>query len=183
MPGFSVLHYLLEFAQTHVHWVSDAIQPSHPFPSPPTFNLSHHQGLFQWVGSLHQVAKELELQFQHQSFQWISLDIKMLKKKKKKIQERARKVNLHFTERHFIVPDSKSAGQRPQFRSITVFNLNMASKNTGLLWGSISSSVIWMTCIKWSMRSLDAIILSIILFFFNFSKYVLKVNIFSPLLS
>ena len=72
-----------KFAQTHVHWVSDAIQPSHPFPSPPTFNLSHHQGLFQWVGSLHQVAKELELQFQHQSFQWISLDIKMLKKKKK----------------------------------------------------------------------------------------------------
>ena len=49
MPGFPVLHYLQEFAQTHVHWVDDAIQPSHPLlsPSPPTFNLSLHQGLFQ----------------------------------------------------------------------------------------------------------------------------------------
>ena len=56
MPGFSVLHYLPEFAQTHVHWVYDAIQPSHPPspPSPPVFNLSQRQGLFQWVGSLRQ---------------------------------------------------------------------------------------------------------------------------------
>ena len=62
---------LLEFVQTHVHWVGDAIQPSNPLssPSPPALNLSQHQGLFQWVGSLHQVAKLLELQ--HQSFQWI----------------------------------------------------------------------------------------------------------------
>ena len=64
---------LPELAQTHVHWVSDAVQPSHPlsFPSPPALNLSQHQGLFQWVGSSHQVAKVLELQLQHQSFQWI----------------------------------------------------------------------------------------------------------------
>ena len=70
-PGFHVLHYLLELAQTHVHWVSDAIQPSHPLssPSPPTFNLSQHQGLFQWVDPLHRVAKVLELQLQHHSFQ------------------------------------------------------------------------------------------------------------------
>ena len=70
-PGFPVLHCLPEFAQSHVHWVGDAIQPSHPlsFPSLSTFNLSQHQGLFQWVGSSHQVAKVLE--FQHQSFQWI----------------------------------------------------------------------------------------------------------------
>ena len=56
MPGFPVLHYLLEFTQTHVHWVSDAIQPSNPLSptSPPAVNLFHHQGLFQWVGSLHQ---------------------------------------------------------------------------------------------------------------------------------
>ena len=56
--------HLLELAQTHVHWVSDSIQPSHPLssPSPHAVNLSHHQGLFQWVGSLHQVAKVLELQ-------------------------------------------------------------------------------------------------------------------------
>ena len=72
-PVFLVLHYLPEFAQTHVHWVSDAIQPSHPLSSPslPTFNHSLHQGLFQWVDSLHEVAKVLEFQLQHQSFKWI----------------------------------------------------------------------------------------------------------------
>ena len=70
-PGLPVHHQLPEFTQTHVHWVSDAIQPSHPLlsPSPPTLNLSQHQGLFKWVNSLHQVAKVLELQLQHQSFQ------------------------------------------------------------------------------------------------------------------
>ena len=58
-PGSSVLHYLLEFAQTHVHWAGDAIQPSHPLlpSSPPALHLSQHQDLFQWVCSLHQVAK------------------------------------------------------------------------------------------------------------------------------
>ena len=68
MPGFPVLHYHLEFSQTHVHWVGNAIQPSHPLlsPSPPAINLSQHQCLFQWFGSLHQVAKILE--FQHKSF-------------------------------------------------------------------------------------------------------------------
>ena len=71
MPGFSV--QLPEPAQTHVHRVGDAIQPSHPLlsPSPPVFNLSQHQGLFHWVNSSHQVAKVLEFQLQHQSFQWI----------------------------------------------------------------------------------------------------------------
>ena len=72
MPGFPVLHYLSEFAEIYVHWVSDAIQPSHPllpsflssiFPSIRVFS--------QWVSSLHQVAKVLEFKFQHQSFQWI----------------------------------------------------------------------------------------------------------------
>ena len=73
MPGLPVSHHILEFAQTHVHWVIDAIQPSHSLssPSPPAFNLSWHQGLFQWVGSSHQVAKVLVLQLQYQSFQWI----------------------------------------------------------------------------------------------------------------
>ena len=72
-PGFPVLHCLPEFAQTHIHGVNDAIQPSHPLlsPSPPAFNLSQHQGLFQWVSPSHQVAERLELQLQHQSFQWI----------------------------------------------------------------------------------------------------------------
>ena len=72
-PGFPAHHQLPELAQTHVYWVGDAIQPSHPLlsPSPPIFNLSQHQGLFQWVSSLHQVAKVLEFQLQHQSFRWI----------------------------------------------------------------------------------------------------------------
>ena len=65
-------HQLLGPAQTHVHWVGDAIQPSHPISSPSSaFSLSHHQDLFQWVSSSHQVAKVLEFQLQHQSFQWI----------------------------------------------------------------------------------------------------------------
>ena len=69
-PGFPVRHQLLELAQTEVHWVGDAFQPPHPlsFPSPPVFNLSQHQDLFQWVSSLYQVAKVLELQLQHQPF-------------------------------------------------------------------------------------------------------------------
>ena len=72
-PGLPVHHQLPEFTQTHVHQVGDAIQPSHPLSSPflPAFNLSQHQGLFQQVSSLHQVAKVLELQLQHQSFLWI----------------------------------------------------------------------------------------------------------------
>ena len=74
-PVFPVHHQIPELAQTHVHRVGDALQPSHPLssPSPPAFNLSQHQGLFQWVSSLHQVAKVLEIQLQHQSFQWRTL--------------------------------------------------------------------------------------------------------------
>ena len=71
-PGLPVHHQLQESTQTHVHWVGDAIQPSHPLssPSPPAPNPSQHQGLFQWVNSSHEVAKVLEFQLQHQSFQW-----------------------------------------------------------------------------------------------------------------
>ena len=92
-PGLPVHHKLPEFTQTHVHWVGDAIQPSHPlsYPSRPTLNLSQHQGLFKWVSSSHQVAKVLEFQLQYQSLQcntqgwspsewtgWISLQSKGL---------------------------------------------------------------------------------------------------------
>ena len=95
VPGFPVLCYLPEFAQTHVHQVSDAIQPSYTL-SPPSLLaliLSQHQGLFQRTGSSHQVAKVLELQLQHQSFNeysklisfridgWISLKSKGLSQK------------------------------------------------------------------------------------------------------
>ena len=70
MPGLPVHNQLLELTQIHVHWVGDAIQPSHPLlsSSPPAFNLSQHQGLFKWVSSSHQVAKVLESLLQHQSF-------------------------------------------------------------------------------------------------------------------
>ena len=72
MPGLPVHHQLLEFTQIHVHWVGDAIQPFHPLssPSPPALNLSQHQGFLKWVSSSHQVAKVLEFELQHQSFQW-----------------------------------------------------------------------------------------------------------------
>ena len=72
MPALPVHHQLPESTQSHVHWVGDAIQPSHPLSSlsPPTPNLSQHQGLFKWASSSHQVAKVLEFQLQHQSFQW-----------------------------------------------------------------------------------------------------------------
>ena len=73
-PGLPVLHQLLEFTQTHVHWVIDAIQLSHPLTSPssPAFNFYQHQGLFKWISSSYQVAKVLEFQLQHQSLQLIS---------------------------------------------------------------------------------------------------------------
>ena len=70
--GLPVYRQPLEFTRMHIHWVFDAIQPSHPLSSPsPTLNISQHQGLFKWVTSSHQVAKVLEFQLQHQSFQWI----------------------------------------------------------------------------------------------------------------
>ena len=70
-PGLPVHHQLLEFTQIYVHWVGDAIQPSHPLssPSPPAPNPSLYQSLFQWVNSSHEVAKVLEFQLQHHSFQ------------------------------------------------------------------------------------------------------------------
>ena len=70
-PGLPVYHQCPEFTQAHVHLVGDAIQPSHPLssPSPPAPNSSQHQGFFHWVKSLHEVAKVVEFQLQHHSFQ------------------------------------------------------------------------------------------------------------------
>ena len=72
MSGLPVHHQLLDSTKTHVHQVGDAIQPTHPLssPSPPALNLSQQEGLFKWVSSSHQMAKVLEFQLQHQSFQW-----------------------------------------------------------------------------------------------------------------
>ena len=76
-PGLPVHHQLPEPTQTHVHWVGDAIQTSHPLSSPslPALNLSQHQSLFKWVSSSHHVAKVMEFQLQHQSFQWTRTDL------------------------------------------------------------------------------------------------------------
>ena len=73
-PGLPPVHHqLLGLTQTHVHSVNDAIQPSYPqlFPFSPAFNLSQHLGFYKWVSSSHQVAKGLEFQLQHRSFQWM----------------------------------------------------------------------------------------------------------------
>ena len=80
-PGLPVHHQLPESTQTHVHWASDAIQPSHRLlsPSPPTLELSQHQGLFKWVSSLHQVAKVLEFQLQHQTMNTQDLSLPNIK--------------------------------------------------------------------------------------------------------
>ena len=74
-PGLLVHHQLLDYTQTHVHWVSDDIQPSNPLSSPssPAFNLSQHRGLFKWVSSSHQVARVLEFQLQHPSSEYSGL--------------------------------------------------------------------------------------------------------------
>ena len=104
-PGLPVHHQLPEPTQTHVHWVSDAIQPSHPLssPSPPARNLSQHQGLFKWVSSSHSVPKVLEFQLQHQSFQWIP------------------RTDLHYNGlvgSLFSPRDSQESSPTPQFKSI-----------------------------------------------------------------
>ena len=110
--GLLVHYQLPRFTQTHVHWVSDTIQPSHPlsFPSPLAFNLSQHQGLFQWVSSSHQLAKVLELQLQHWSFQWV--------------------FRADFSEDWLVLSpcspkDSQESSPSPQFESInsSVFSL------------------------------------------------------------
>ena len=94
-----------QFTQTHVHWVGDAIQPSHPLspPSPPTFSLSQHQGLFQWVNTSHEVAKVLEFQLQHQSFQWTP---------------RADSFRMDWLDLLAVQGTLKSLLQHPSFRSI-----------------------------------------------------------------
>ena len=120
-PGLPVHHQLPEFTQTHGHWVGDAIQPSHPLssPSPPAFNLSQHQSLFKWVSSSHQVAKGLEFQLQHQSFQWIfRIDF---------LQDR-------LVRTLYSPSDSQESSPTPQFKSIN-------SSALSFLYSSILTSI------------------------------------------
>ena len=114
-PGFPVLHRLPKLAQTHVYWVCEAIQSSHSLssPSPPAFNLSQHQGLFKWVSSLRQVAKVLELQLKHRSFQeifrvdflkvdWFDL-LAIQGTLKSLLQHHSSKASIHWHSAFFIV--------------------------------------------------------------------------------
>ena len=104
-------HQIPELAQTHAHRVGDAIWPSHPLssPSPPTFNLSQHQGLSKWVSSSHQVAKVLKFQLQHQSFQWLF---------------RTDLLSDGLVESPCSPRDSQESSPTPQFKSISSLALS-----------------------------------------------------------
>ena len=108
-PGLPVHHQLLEFTQTHVHRVSDAIQPSHPLssPSPPAPYPSQHQSLFQWVNSSHEVAKVLEFQLQHHSLQR---------------NPRADLLQNGLVGSPCSPRDSKESSPTPQFKSISLLH-------------------------------------------------------------
>ena len=128
-PGFPVLQYLLEFAQALFHWVDDAFQPSHPLlhPSPLVLNLSQHQGLFQWVGSSHHVAKVLELQ--HQPFQWI--------------------VRVDFIQdwqvwSHCCSRDSQESSLAPQIKSINSAVFSLVYVQLSHLYMILETQKIWL---------------------------------------
>ena len=116
MPGSSVLFYLLEFAQIHVHWVGDDIQPSHPLPPPYSFafNLSQHQGLFQWVSSSHQVAKHWNFSFsispsnEYSGFisfkkDWLDLDLLAVRGLKSILEHHSSKASILQYSALFII--------------------------------------------------------------------------------
>ena len=130
-PGLPVHHKLPKFTQTHVHQVGDAIQPSHPLssPSPPAPNPSQHQGLFQWVNSSHEVAKVLEFQLQHQSFQKIFRTDFLLE---------------GLAGSPCSLRDSQESSPAPQFKSI---NSSMLS--------FLYSPTLTSTCDHWKNHSLD----------------------------
>ena len=145
-PGLPVHHQLPEFTQTHAHWVGDAIQPSHPLscPSPLSFNLSQHQGLFQWVSSLHQVAKVLELQLQHQSFQWIfrtDLDLLAMQGTLKSVlQHHSSKASILRHSAFFIVQFSHP--YMTTGKTIALTRRTFVGKVMSLLFNMLSSLVI-----------------------------------------
>ena len=116
-PGLPVHHKFLEFTQTHVLRVSDAIHPSHPLSSPssPAPNPSQHQGLFQWVNSSHQVAKVLEFQLQHQCFQWTP---------------RTYLLQDGLAESPCSPRDSQESSPTPQFKSINFLALSFLHSPT-----------------------------------------------------
>jgi len=144
MPGLPVHHQLREPTQTHVHHVRDAIQSSHPLlsPSPPAFNLSQHQGLFQWVSSSHQVAKVLEFQLQYQSFQWIfRLDLFAVQGSLKSLlQHHNSKALILWCSAFFIV--QLSHPYMTTGKTIALTRQTFVGKVTSLLFNMLSRMVI-----------------------------------------
>ena len=132
-PGFPVHHQLPEFTQTHVHWAGDAIQPSHPLlsPSPLTFKIAQHQGLFKRISSLRQVAKVLEFQLQHQSFQWIF---------RADFQHHSSKASIPHCSAFFIVQLSHSYITTGKTRALT--RQTFVGKVMSLLFNMLSRLVI-----------------------------------------
>ena len=150
--GLPVHPQLLEFTQTHVHWVGDAIQSSHPLssPSPPAFNLSQHQCLFQWVSSSCQLAKVLEFQLQHQSFQWILglisfrinwLDLLTVQGTLKSLlQHHSSKASILWHSAYFIV--QLSHPYLPTGKTIALTRRTLVSKIMSLLFNMLSMLII-----------------------------------------
>jgi len=142
-PGLPVHHRLLEFTQTHVHRVGDAIQPSHPLssPSPPAPNPSQHQGLFQWVTSSHEVAKVLEFQLQHQSFtfrmDWLDL-LAVQGTLKSLLQHHGSKVSLLWRSAFFTVQHSHP--YMTTGKTIALSRQTLAGKVMSLLFNMLSAA-------------------------------------------
>ena len=162
--SFRVPHHLLEFAQVNVHWVSDAIQPSHPLLSPSlsAFNLSQQQSLFQWVVSWHQVAKVLELQLQQQSFQWNGrveysgltsfriewLDLLAVQGTLKSLlQHRSSKASVPWCLAFFIFQLSHS--YMTTWKTIALTRWTIAGKVMSLLFTVSTVAQWWTICLQW----------------------------------
>ena len=147
-PGFPVHHQLLELTQTQAHWVSDAIQPFHPlwFPSPALY-LSQHEGLFKWVSSAHQVAKVLEFQLQHQSFQWtprtdlFRMDLLAVQGTLKSLlQHHSSKASILLCSAFFII--QLSHPYMTTGKTIALTRQNLVDKIMSLLFNMLSRLVI-----------------------------------------
>ena len=152
-PGLPVHYQLPESTQTHVHWVGDAIQPSHPLlsSSPPALNLSQHQVLFKWVSSSHQVAKVLEFQLQHQSFQWTPrtdlfrmdwLDLLAVQGTPKSLlQHHSSKASILLHSAFFLV--QLSHPYMTTGKTIALTRRTFVDKVMSLLFNMLSSTLAW----------------------------------------
>ena len=151
MLGFPVLQHLPEFAQTHVYWVGDAIQPSHPLSSSSSlaFSLSQHESLFQWIGSLHQVAEVLELQLQYSNeysglipfrIDWFDLHA-VQGTLKSRLQHHSSKASILQCSAFFIVQLSHPNMTTAKTIALTI--LTFVSRVMSLLFNTLSRFVMW----------------------------------------